>query len=239
MTITNEQRATLAGVTQTLRTGAAQLRARPGDQPTVLGVASLVENMALGLSNAFEDELLEVGGAPPRVLFCSPVTGKQELGDNVWGGDWFDATGFAVLYSATGVQAYHTGVDLNRPAYKDVSAPVYAAADGRVIFAGVCAGWKKQVIVIKHQLENGVAIYTRYAHVDPVYVGRGDNVMRGAKIALIGDYTPVGPQGDHLHFDVPMFEDIERDAGDWPGMNIKRLRAGYMDPNVLMKQRRQ
>lgn len=186
--------------------------------------------------SVFADEL--EGGHEARVLFCSPVTGIVETGANVWGLDWFDATGFATLYDATGAKAYHTGCDLNRPSFKDSGAPVYAAADGVVVFAGSLPGWKVQTIVIRHALENGATVYTRYGHVDHVYVAKGNSVKRSDKIAVIGDYAPVGPQGDHLHFDAIMFVGIEDNPGDWPGMDLPRLKAGYMNPVTLLTQRR-
>jgi hypothetical protein len=68
---------------------------------------------------------------PERVLFCSPVTGKIETGANPYGGLWFVTVKYAELYnSSSNTKAYHTGVDLNLPDYKDSGAPVYAAADG-------------------------------------------------------------------------------------------------------------
>lgn len=169
--------------------------------------------------------------AIPRVLFASPVTGKIESISNVWGGDWFDATGYGKLYNSAGEQAYHTGADLNRPNYADAGAPVYAAADGELVFAGPVSGWQGKVIVIKHALEDGSNIWTRYAHVEinitsltrdePMYIGR--------QIGAIADYTPKGPSGDHLHYDIARI-DLGARPGDWPGMDTERLHRDYINP---------
>lgn len=139
---------------------------------------------------------------PARVLFASPVTGK--VGD-VFGGDWFIATNYAEYYTATGKGAYHTGCDLNRPGFADSGAPVYAAADGDVVVSRIVPGWQGVMVVIKHTLEDGRALWTRYAHLkDPLPTGQTIlHVKRGDVIGKIGDYTPVNdPRGDHCHYDV-------------------------------------
>jgi murein DD-endopeptidase MepM/ murein hydrolase activator NlpD len=182
------------------------------------------------------------GAQPERVVFCSPVTGVIETGANIWGGAWFDATGYAKLYdSSSGAKSYHTGVDLNLNSptvYADSRMPVYAAAGGLVNFAGTCPGWQRSVIVIKHVLENGALVWTRYAHIDNIYVQAGDNVPRGFKIGHIADYTPAGPAGDHLHYDIA-YKDIGLAPADWPGMDIARLKHDYIDPVMWHKARAQ
>lgn len=173
---------------------------------------------------------------PPasRVLFASPVTGIISNTPNPYGLDWFDATGYATFYKSNGVDCYHTGADLNRPAYQDSGKQVYAAADGRVVFQGTVQGWQAQVVVIRHVLEDGSIIWTRYAHIKTDQAL--DVVKRGDRLGLIADYTPVGPQGDHLHFDVAKIDLGER-PGDWPGIDKARLLASYIDPAMWLKER--
>lgn len=174
---------------------------------------------------------------PPavRVLFASPVTGVISDTSNPYGLDWFDATGYAAFYKSNGVDCYHTGADLNRPAYQDSGKQVYAAADGRVAFQGTVQGWQAQVVVIRHALEDGSLIWTRYAHIKTDYTFDHD-VKRGDRLGLIADYVPVGPQGDHLHFDVATVDLGER-PGDWPGMDKARLVRNYKDPAAWLKER--
>jgi murein DD-endopeptidase MepM/ murein hydrolase activator NlpD len=168
--------------------------------------------------------------APARVLFGSPCTGSISTTPNVWGLDWFDATGYAMYYSV----GYHTGCDLNRPNYADSGRPVFAAADSKVAFAGVVPGWQGQVIVLKHWLEDGALVWTRYAHVRDVC--QAEAVKRGNLIGYIADYNADGPKGDHLHFDVARI-DLGAKPGDWPGMDKARLLADYIDPQVWLKER--
>lgn len=169
-------------------------------------------------------------GAPAllRVLFGSPVTGQIETGSNIWGGSWFDATGFCTYYTATGYAAYHTGCDLNMPNYADSGKPVYAAADGVIVFAGVISGWQADVVTMKHVLEDGSTVWTRYAHIHAT-VARGQAVTRGTVIGTIADYNQDGPKGDHLHFDVALI-DLQAKPGDWPGLDKVGLLRDYVDP---------
>lgn len=178
---------------------------------------------------------MDDGGAKPeaRLLFCSPVTGKLES-ESTWGGDWFDATGYATYYTASGAPAYHTGCDLNRPNFADSGAPVYAAADGEVVFSGEVKGWQGQVIVIRHRLESGELVWTRYAHVDRA--APPGHVQRGDMIGVIADYNKDGAKGDHLHFDVSRL-DLGDKPGDWPGMDIERLKRNYIDPDKWLRER--
>lgn len=170
-----------------------------------------------------------------RVLFASPVTGKIEPMQTPYGGSWFDATGYAVLYTATGKQCYHTGVDLNLPEFKDSGAPIYAAADGIVVYRGGVQGWQGSVVIIKHSLEDGSNVWTRYAHIDSS-AALNWVIKRGEQIGTIADYNKDGPKGDHLHFDV-CHADLGAAPGDWPGMDIGRLKKDYIDPVVWLKER--
>lgn len=85
---------------------------------------------------------------------------------------------------------YHSGVDL-----KARFIPVYAAKEGRVIFAGIMNGYGK-IIIIQHA--NGYE--TRYAHLDKIGVKKGDSVNRGELIGKTGQSGRV--TGPHLHLEV-------------------------------------
>jgi murein DD-endopeptidase MepM/ murein hydrolase activator NlpD len=163
-----------------------------------------------------------------RVLFCSPATGKIEGATNIFGGDWFDATGYGKAYNSAGAMAYHTGCDLNRPNYADAGAPVYAAAEGKIVFNGQVPSWQGDVLVIEHTLEAGGLLWTRYAHIKALLPYRYQ-VQRGDQIGVIADYNADGPKGDHLHFDVTWL-DLGTRPGDWPGQNKERLVKDYVDP---------
>jgi murein DD-endopeptidase MepM/ murein hydrolase activator NlpD len=201
---------------------------------------TLLEQRVLHLENVVGDAL-EGPGTPPRVLFCSPVTGQISTTDNPFGGAWFDATGYATYYTV-GTPAYHTGADLNLNspvAYSDSGAPVYCAADGVIVFAGSVPGWQAQVVIVEHTLEDGTKVWTRYAHIKDVpQIGMARvPVKRGAIIGVIADYTPTGSkQGDHLHFDVCKI-DLGKKPADWPGLALVSLKRDYLDPAAWLKER--
>ena len=198
--------------------------------PLVKQLKAQLAAMQITLAN------LEAALTPgPRALFCSPVTGQVETGSNPFGGDWFDATGYAVSYITNGARACHTGCDLNRPAYADAGAPVYAIADGELVFFGTLPGWQGMVLVLQHTLENGSLIWTRYAHIQRANtLFAGELIKRGDLIGVIADYGANGPPGDHLNFDIARI-DLGRSPGDWPGQNLARVQRDYIDPVVWLK----
>jgi murein DD-endopeptidase MepM/ murein hydrolase activator NlpD len=85
----------------------------------------------------------------------------------------------------------HKGIDIAAPE----GSPIYAAADGVVIFAG----WKGplgRVVVVNH----GFRITTKYAHASKLEVRRGTYVRRGDRLGRVGNSGR--STGAHLHFEV-------------------------------------
>ena len=91
----------------------------------------------------------------------------------------------------TGVAAFHAGLDFRGP----YGAPIYAAAKGRVAFAGVKAGYGNCV-----EIDHGNGLMTRYAHMSAFHTHRGDQVSAGGAIGSIG--SSGRSTGPHLHFEV-------------------------------------
>lgn len=75
--------------------------------------------------------------------------------------------------------------------------PVYAAASGTVISAGVAGGYGNQ-LVIDHGVERGVSLATTYNHLQRFTV-TGGHVERGQVIGYVG--TTGTSTGCHLHFE--------------------------------------
>lgn len=178
--------------------------------------------------------------APVPQGFDAPVgTAEERRSEKVWPGSWFDATGFAVYYTAIG-PSYHTGVDLNsnRPTWdSDRNAPVYAGAAGVVTFSGLLRGTWGHVIVIRHDpLPNGKIFWTRYAHVNNPQVVEGQRVERGEQIANIGNANGKLPY--HLHYDVVKTDIVERTPGHWPGLNLDLVLQHYVDPKKFTQDNR-
>jgi len=85
----------------------------------------------------------------------------------------------------------HEGIDIAAPQ----GTPVYATADGEVIFAG----WTDDMgnlVIIKH----GDRFSTRYGHNQKLLVKKGQYVRKGEQIALVGNSGR--STAPHLHYEV-------------------------------------
>jgi murein DD-endopeptidase MepM/ murein hydrolase activator NlpD len=87
---------------------------------------------------------------------------------------------------------FHEGIDLKAKS----GTPVYAAQDGKVLYAGIKIRGYGNMIVIKHRY--GIA--TVYAHNSRLLVRTGDWVSLGQQIAVSG--STGRSTGPHLHFEV-------------------------------------
>ncbi len=85
----------------------------------------------------------------------------------------------------------HQGIDMAGP----TGTPIYATADGVVIFAGWSSGYGR-LIKIQHEF----GIETRYGHLNAIRVEVGQRVSRGDRI---GDMGSSGRStGPHLHYEI-------------------------------------
>jgi murein DD-endopeptidase MepM/ murein hydrolase activator NlpD len=85
----------------------------------------------------------------------------------------------------------HNGIDISNK----IGTPVYASANGVVLFTGVESGYGNMIT-----LDHGYGITTNYAHLNDILVREGDMVKRGDKIGTIGmTGRAIGP---HLHYEV-------------------------------------
>lgn len=102
--------------------------------------------------------------------------------------------------TANGTRDPHHGVEF----VNESGAPVYAAADGEVIFAdpdeeAIYSPWKNyygNLVVIEHDDR----LFTLYAHLSKISVQAGQEVLAGERIGEVGrSGTAIG---SHLHFEV-------------------------------------
>jgi murein DD-endopeptidase MepM/ murein hydrolase activator NlpD len=93
--------------------------------------------------------------------------------------------------SSYGTKEFHQGIDLEA----DTGDAVYAAAAGRVTYAGRQKGYGR-VIIIDH----GNDISTVYAHLSATLVHRDDIVEAGQHIGKVG--LSGNARGSHLHFEL-------------------------------------
>jgi murein DD-endopeptidase MepM/ murein hydrolase activator NlpD len=112
-----------------------------------------------------------------------------------------------------GKLGFHTGIDLAGA----MDAPVLATAAGMVVFAGRNGGYGNVV-----ELDHGMGVRTRYAHLRKILVRVGQKVPLRAQIGIVG--TTGRSTGTHVHYEI-MVEDQPYDPA-------KFLRAGL---NVFSK----
>lgn len=86
----------------------------------------------------------------------------------------------------------HEGIDLPAP----IGTPVFAAADGQVVYAGHGVRGYGNLVVIKHAGD----LLTVYAHNSALLVSQGQPVRAGDRIARVGQSGHA--TGPHLHFEV-------------------------------------
>lgn len=105
--------------------------------------------------------------------------------------------------------SWHEGADIGAGS----NAPIYAAHEGTVIYAGWSGGYGNFVL-----LDNGGGITTGYGHIRDggTLVRSGQHVVAGEPIARVG--TTGHSTGYHLHFEV-------------------RINGSAVDPIAFMKQR--
>jgi murein DD-endopeptidase MepM/ murein hydrolase activator NlpD len=98
-----------------------------------------------------------------------------------------------LLYSRFGMRQgqRHDGIDVAAPE----GAPVTAAADGTVVYAGQQSGYG-HVVILRHP----GGLLTLYAHNARVLVSEGSRVKAGEAIARVGQSGST--TGPHLHFEV-------------------------------------
>jgi murein DD-endopeptidase MepM/ murein hydrolase activator NlpD len=108
----------------------------------------------------------------------------------------------------------HEGVDLGAAS----GTPVTATGDGQVVWASWRDRYGNMV-----EIEHGMGIHTRYAHLSKVLVNIGQHVSRGEPLGLVGETGRT--TGPHLHYEVRV--------GDQATNPMKFIMAGQ---NVLKGQ---
>jgi murein DD-endopeptidase MepM/ murein hydrolase activator NlpD len=85
----------------------------------------------------------------------------------------------------------HRGIDI----VGETGQPIWATADGVVVFAGVKGGYGLSI-----EIDHGNGYTTFYGHNKSNLVIEGDTVTRGTTIALMG--STGRSTGTHLHYEV-------------------------------------
>ena len=163
-----------------------------GDSPAEKGHKKLIRMMYRSLDNLDSDisihkdekeELLRLLDRRKSILACTP---------SVWPAKGWVSSAFGYRMSPfTGEKEMHRGLDI----CGRKGSPIIAPADGVVTDIDTDTGYGK-TLVINH----GYGITTMYAHLEKVYVKKGQAVKRHQEIAQVGDSGRT--TGAHLHYEV-------------------------------------
>jgi murein DD-endopeptidase MepM/ murein hydrolase activator NlpD len=127
-----------------------------------------------------------------QILSGPPANQPEEKASLIWPLDSEISSQFGMRYHPIlGYNRNHNGVDLKAPS----GAPIQAAGDGTVIFAGN-RGQLGRVVIIEHA-DGGQTVY---GHCSRLLVQVGQEISQGQTIAKVGDTGLT--TGSHLHFEV-------------------------------------
>lgn len=130
---------------------------------------------------------------PVAEHFSSPVGNEN-------GAFTYNAQGFLEPNQKRG--GYHLGDDLNGigGTNSDLGDPVYAAADGLVVYSGKPSDGWGNLVVIAHKLRDGSLAQTFYSHLQYRLISTGVLIGRGQKIGTMGNAG--GRYYAHLHYEI-------------------------------------
>ena len=127
------------------------------------------------------------------------------------GGFTYDAQRFWEMNERRGGR--HLGDDLNGIGGMDTDLgdPVFATADGLVVYAAEPSpGWGN-VVVVAHRLPDGKGVQSMFAHLDRIEVQPGALVGRGTRLGTVG--TAHGAYPAHLHFELRASDEVDIGGG--------------------------
>ena len=90
-----------------------------------------------------------------------------------------------------GRRAFHAGLDFAGP----MRSTIRVTAPGTVIWAGVKGGYGRMV-----EVDHGLGLTTRYAHLSAILVEEGDEVAYRTPVGLLGNSGR--STGPHLHYEI-------------------------------------
>lgn len=148
---------------------------------------------------------------------------------------WCSAIGHGEIYQQTKFKGQmHTGLDINRCDDVDEGLPVYAVADGLIVFAGAGAGSWGNLVVIRHP----DGMWSRYGHLKNIAarIRKGENCRRGALLGTIGRGHKEQFNA-HLHFDMCKTTLWQVNPSWWSANNPAEIKRNYVDPVEFISER--
>lgn len=147
---------------------------------------------------------------------------------------------------------YHPGEDWNGKGMgnTDFGQPVYAVAEGQVLFAENCFHWGNMVLIV-HRLPEGKKVFSLYAHLRDVSVQKGCLVQRRQQVGTLGRGYKDSIYTAHLHFEIRQEDMAGFPVTFWPRTltflpfsdvtddNLPAwIKAHYLEPSSFIKGHR-
>lgn len=162
----------------------------------------------------------------PAKSFAYPVGRLNYVTETKDRDDWYNAQNFG--------ENRHLGEDWNKNSggNTDCGEPVYAVANGRIIYAqDAGAGWGN-VVIIEHISPAGIKIESLYGHLQTINKFSGE-VKKKELLGTIGNAN--GRYLCHLHFELRT-----ADCPLWnqPGSGYGDNKKGWLDPSEFIDRYR-
>ncbi len=122
---------------------------------------------------------------------------------------------------------YHTGIDLETtPTEQNSDVPVYSISAGKVVLADFVSGYGGLIVI----LDSNRTIYYGHVNIASSTVKKGDTVILGEKLAVLGKGCSSETDGErkHLHFAIHQGQIIDV-RGYVP---TKSELSVWLDPNT-------
>lgn len=169
--------------------------------------------------------------------FDYPIGNRGAYTEANDGDGWYVAQEFGEWNSS--FSKYHLGEDWNAESggNTDCGLPVYAVANGTIVYANIASGWGR-VLIVRHTLPDGSQVESLYGHLGSFAKTSGD-VARGDQIGTIGDGSEGGTTYPcHLHLEIRTTV-----CPNWgqpgPGYSTTAKPAGWTDPSDYIDSQRQ
>lgn len=163
----------------------------------------------------------------PQNSFAYPVGEIDFVTEkNDWRDKWYNAQDFG--------ENRHLGEDWNKTTggNTDCGEPVFATADGKIVFAeDAGAGWGN-VIIVEHIAEDGTKIQSLYGHLETISK-TSPEVKKREQIGTIGGAN--GRYPCHLHFEIRW---LECPMWNKTGGGYSDDKHGWIDPSEFIELQR-
>ena len=145
--------------------------------------------------NVVSDALVGVDSETKNIQILDPASGEvvKEIDPVIaWPVQGIITLEFA---QSSQYQIFHTGIDIAN----DPGTSITPFMDGEVVYAGeIFWGYGKHIII-----DHGNNVRSIYAHLDKIYVFKGQKVVIGDEIGRMG--STGWSTGPHLHFEIRVY----------------------------------